>query len=236
VRTGKERWRWVEYRQKRELIEIRVPSGDGFDSYWGKPICGGVFGFGEWALVADADLSFSLPTLVYRVMHARSGLSISVAWGGKAEALAEARMTLRTCEPHRLSMTIDALIAKARALDEALELAAKQRVSEAGRALMPDPPKRDKSGYVYLIQCDGRYKIGKALDVATRLRSIPLPAKPEVIATGHFPEPHVVERELHKQFREARLHGEWFALAAEDVAAVMDRLADGKVEAGEPTA
>lgn len=68
---------------------------------------------------------------------------------------------------------------------------------------------------VYILKAVGtpRIKIGWATDVASRIRSLKTgcPYPVELIATIESEDP-VIERELHKLYREYRVHGEWFEL------------------------
>ena len=78
--------------------------------------------------------------------------------------------------------------------------------------LVPQQKQRPTQ-YVYFIRSDecGPVKIGKAIDPILRLRKLrPLCPYP-VRIVGVIPDPEdTLERELHKKFSYARLHGEWF--------------------------
>jgi hypothetical protein len=79
---------------------------------------------------------------------------------------------------------------------------------------------RDRSGYIYLVEGQNCYKIGKSVDVPARTRSfgLLLPFKTKLI---HFiPTSDMVwsESYLHGTFAHCRLNGEWFDLSPEEVA------------------
>jgi hypothetical protein len=82
-----------------------------------------------------------------------------------------------------------------------------------------NPPKRRNSaGFVYLIRCCGRYKIGKATKAEERINDLQLPEPPETICTIATGDRHALETELHRRYASSRKHGEWFDLADEQVA------------------
>lgn len=76
------------------------------------------------------------------------------------------------------------------------------------------------AGYIYLLRGGGsRFKIGKTIDPAKRLSQFQI-SSPDiaqfevVIATGRMSE---LESNLHAQFKDKRIRGEWFMLFDEDV-------------------
>lgn len=75
--------------------------------------------------------------------------------------------------------------------------------------------------YLYLIDCKGSKKIGVANDVVSRLAALqtgnPFPL--ELIVCFKFVSAEVVEKALHQKFQAARIHGEWFQLDSQEVAA-----------------
>lgn len=75
---------------------------------------------------------------------------------------------------------------------------------------------------VYLLEADdGTYKIGRSQDPAGRARAISRPCKRaalvHVIATDNGPW---LERTLHRRYAARHQGGEWFALSADEVAAL----------------
>jgi hypothetical protein len=88
--------------------------------------------------------------------------------------------------------------------------------------LSPDshPP---KSAHVYLLEGEhGYYKIGVARDVEQRAEQIQagVPFKVKVLHSFHSRDAREAEFELHLQFHDKRVNGEWFKLAPEDVACI----------------
>lgn len=80
--------------------------------------------------------------------------------------------------------------------------------------------KKAQDGYVYLIASkDGLYKIGLSKDVRARIKTlgVALPFEIEPIHTIKTDDMVTLEKELHAQFNEKRVRGEWFALTPEDV-------------------
>ena len=85
---------------------------------------------------------------------------------------------------------------------------------------------------VYVIQAgdSGPVKIGLAHDVMKRVYTLQTAHHATLRLLRVFPGGKRVERELHQRFRSAHIRGEWFALSAEDVAAITS------VETSEPNA
>jgi hypothetical protein len=77
-------------------------------------------------------------------------------------------------------------------------------------------------GHIYLVECDGHYKIGKSKRPLARLgRFATMWLKPtRVIAAAQFDDMSAKEAELHRSYAGKRVHGEWFALDAADVEAI----------------
>lgn len=87
----------------------------------------------------------------------------------------------------------------------------RQRVDISGR------------GYIYLVEGQpGRFKIGLSADPKTRIANlgVKLPFEIEVIHLISTDDMRRAERELHDQFRDRRLAGEWFDLTPEQVQSV----------------
>ena len=106
------------------------------------------------------------------------------------------------------------------------------RVLDERRRAQDLPPVRQRPGtqpgYVYLISCQGRYKIGITRALHSRVQTLagqsPYPV--EVVHTVRSDDPKALEAALHESFRNQRRHGEWFDLAPEQVTATvraMDR-------------
>lgn len=98
--------------------------------------------------------------------------------------------------------------------------------SAYGRAVRVQPEKPQKprlnpvqllcktTAFVYLVECDGRYKIGKSNNVESRILSMQTgsPYKINLIRKYEFNESITleIERMLHNEFREYNTIGEWF--------------------------
>lgn len=210
------------------LVKIRMPLDDEIMERYGKPIYGGRFGFGEWAMIATQYPFSNLPELRYLVVHARSGFPITEWFETKREALQRARFVLKLLPPSDLLPFIQESSASVAAIDQKLKERDSEKAVERSK-LAETADRRAGAGYVYLIRCDDRYKIGKALNVQVRLKAMMLPSKPEIVATGHFEKPYTVERELHRTYKHCRENGEWFRLTTEEVEAVKARLAQQAV-------
>lgn len=76
-------------------------------------------------------------------------------------------------------------------------------------------------GYVYLVQAVGtdRFKIGRATNVANRLRTIQTssPLKIRYVYHAYVRNMNLYEMELHHKFSEQREIGEWFTLSKSDI-------------------
>lgn len=77
------------------------------------------------------------------------------------------------------------------------------------------------SGYVYLLySLAGLYKIGKSIHPERRIRRLEV-TLPFTIWAEHIfsaDDYSLAERQLHRRFADKRVDGEWFSLAADDVA------------------
>jgi len=82
-------------------------------------------------------------------------------------------------------------------------------------------PRPTKSGFIYLFQAVGtnNFKIGKALDVAARIKRLQTssPVKIRYVYHVYVSNAAIYEIELHNQFSHLRLIGEWFTFTADDV-------------------
>ena len=85
-----------------------------------------------------------------------------------------------------------------------------------------------QEGFVYLMQWEDEYKIGKAIDVERRQKRIARELKRDITVLHRiFSTDYTrAESDLHDKYVDKCLHGEWFALDDDDVAWIMsiDRL------------
>jgi hypothetical protein len=78
-------------------------------------------------------------------------------------------------------------------------------------------------GFVYVIHAQGcgLFKIGWAKDPAKRIRDLQTASPDALELVGSRPGTLRDEADLHRRFRPLRIRGEWFALAPEDVQAIL---------------
>lgn len=83
-------------------------------------------------------------------------------------------------------------------------------------------------GYIYVLQSKYGYKIGKTVNLRerTRLFGVKLPFKFDLIISGLVNNYSKVEADLHRQFGEKRLEGEWFELSSEDLHQIEEYLSN----------
>lgn len=88
---------------------------------------------------------------------------------------------------------------------------------------MPDTTvskRRSLPGYVYLLSLDiGAFKIGKAIDITKRVKSlgVKIPIQVTLIHSFRSDDYSLAELTLHEKFASKRTVGEWFELDEEDV-------------------
>ncbi|MGZ9899294.1 GIY-YIG nuclease family protein [Shewanella gaetbuli] len=78
---------------------------------------------------------------------------------------------------------------------------------------------QDIPGYVYLIESEYGYKIGKTVNIKsrTRLFEVKLPFPIKLINYSWFENYSKAESDFHKKFAQKRQEGEWFKLELEDI-------------------
>jgi uncharacterized protein YdaU (DUF1376 family) len=79
-------------------------------------------------------------------------------------------------------------------------------------------------GYIYLARrdSDGAIKIGSSNNVPRRIAQLKYKHRDSISLVGSFAVPDMCDAEsaLHKRFSNKRLHGEWFSISKEDIAAI----------------
>lgn len=83
----------------------------------------------------------------------------------------------------------------------------------------PKPIKPPVPGHIYLIECQGLYKIGKEKNKTSRTNHFKtiMPVEIKNIHSFYSKDYHKAETLLHKKFSHLRQKGEWFNLSPEDV-------------------
>lgn len=84
-----------------------------------------------------------------------------------------------------------------------------------GNWFFTSPPKGD--GFVYFIkEADRpRVKIGFSKDIYNRVTDLQVSCSSELMLVGYFAGTRQDESELHRRFKNDRIHGEWFNLSDE---------------------
>ena len=80
-----------------------------------------------------------------------------------------------------------------------------------------------QEGFVYLMQWEDEYKIGKAVDVERRQKRLARELDRDITVLHRiFSADYTrAEFDLHRKYDDKRLHGEWFALDDDDVTWLM---------------
>ena len=72
--------------------------------------------------------------------------------------------------------------------------------------------KADYTGYIYLLKCADKYKIGYSKNVARRLRELDTrPFKTELLFAVYSTNARGIEKELHNKLQVHRETGEWYS-------------------------
>jgi len=74
-------------------------------------------------------------------------------------------------------------------------------------------------GYIYILECEGFYKIGLSKNVERRKKQLDFtPFKSKIIFKSPLMEDiYSVEEQLHIFYEKKRVKGEWFKLSPEDI-------------------
>ena len=91
---------------------------------------------------------------------------------------------------------------------------------------------RSKGGYVYLLECGGKYKIGFSKDVERRINQLDTrPFKINLIAKSKYlSDAYYWEQGLHDACSDSRIDGEWYEFSVSDLRWVKEairKLKDG---------
>ena len=74
------------------------------------------------------------------------------------------------------------------------------------------PKKVTYDGYVYMLKCADKYKIGYSKNVERRIKELDTrPFKLELLFIGYSDNARTIEHELHKRLHEYKEIGEWYS-------------------------
>lgn len=110
-------------------------------------------------------------------------------------------------------------LARMRASDRAL----KKRLIDNERKLA-----KYAASVVYLIRCAGVHKIGTTTSIDVRLKTIQSMCPKPVTLVDTAPGSNLQESMLHAMVQHCHSHSEWFKLGRDDVAKVLDFMAQLK--------
>lgn len=81
-----------------------------------------------------------------------------------------------------------------------------------------------QTGYVYLIECDGYFKVGKAASVKARLNQLQTgsPHKMNLIASFKSKNCSEDEKRIHEILSDFNVRGEWFSIPLEKMASLKE--------------
>lgn len=89
-----------------------------------------------------------------------------------------------------------------------------------------------KKGYVYLLECGGKFKVGFSNNVERRMRQLDTrPFKLNLVVKSEFlSDAYDREQELHEDFEGSRIEGEWYDFTKEELAYVIEVIKGMKEE------
>lgn len=108
--------------------------------------------------------------------------------------------------------------------DEAYERWMKS-MKQTTEPLLPKYVKDTRSGYVYIMKCHDKYKIGFSKDVDRRFKELndkPFPL--QLIYKQFFEDGRTVEKILHEEMKEYNTNYEWYEFTEEQVDKIITRL------------
>jgi len=92
-------------------------------------------------------------------------------------------------------------------------------LSKKEKTRKQDQRNRSGSGYVYLLECDGKYKIGFSRNIKQRLKALNcgLHEVKLIFKSPFYSDAAGMERRLHKLFEKQKVRAEWFDLTLRQV-------------------
>lgn len=110
---------------------------------------------------------------------------------------------------------------------------AKNYVLILNEIIKEDPPnninqivKKRRPGFIYLVFCNATnlYKIGSSKNVIDRIKYLKT-ANPKIEFIYSYPvENMLIEKEIHSNYKDKRVSGEWFELSFSDVSKIITYL------------
>lgn len=97
----------------------------------------------------------------------------------------------------------------------------RQKELESARA-DKSPVQRKTKIYVMLDTSTGYYKIGRSINPSFREKTLQS-KKPTITLLFGFDSTHQQEKQLHAQYAEKRVRGEWFALTEDDLSTIKEQ-------------
>lgn len=99
--------------------------------------------------------------------------------------------------------------------DDEIEKLNQQIIKDVEKSLrcqtISNKSKKSKSGYIYILQCADKYKIGYSKNVEQRMHQLDTrPFKLELLLKCYSERAYDIEQELHKQLVEFKADGEWY--------------------------
>lgn len=90
-------------------------------------------------------------------------------------------------------------------------------------------PKEKPKGYIYIMECGGKYKIGLSKDVERRKKELDKrPFAVNIVYKSPLIEDiYEIEKELHYRFENKKINGEWFNIDNNDIEFIKDYLEGG---------
>ena len=81
-------------------------------------------------------------------------------------------------------------------------------------------------GYLYLLECEGKYKLGLSKDVERRIKELnQKPFKLKLITKSRLlDEVYIYEQKLHQTLDKYRIKGEWYLLDKDTIEYVKNRI------------
>ena len=78
--------------------------------------------------------------------------------------------------------------------------------------------KKTKQGFIYIIECQGKFKIGRAKNIESRFKRYITENPYEVnLLFSYKVDDYInIETKIHNKFKNQNIHGEWFNLSDDD--------------------